>query len=59
MSILKNKMGEKERHSRSWKGIDFGVYVVKDPNYNMIMMYTYSVLMVCDDQKEGKRLSRR
>ena len=35
----KNKIGEHEYHSRNWKGVEFDVFISKDPNYNMIMMY--------------------
>ena len=48
----KKEIGEHDCHSGNWKGFDFDVFVVKDLNYNMIMMPTYSGIMVRDDQKE-------
>ena len=50
--ILKNKIGEHDCHSVNFKGVDFDAFVVKEPNYKMIMMSTYSGPEVRDDQKE-------
>ena len=36
----KKEIGEHDCHSGNWKGFDFDVFVVKDPNYSMIMMST-------------------
>ena len=52
MPILKKEIGDHDCHSVNWKGVEFDVFVVKDMNYNMIMMPTYSGIMVRDDQKE-------
>ena len=52
MPILKKEIGDHDCHSVNWKGVEFDVFVVKDMNYNMIMMSTYSGIMVRDDQKE-------
>ena len=49
-------MGEHDRLSGNWKGVDFDTFVVKEPNYNVIMMYTYSGIVVCEGQKEGYRM---
>ena len=60
-------IGEHECLSWNWKGVDFDVFVVKEPKYIidfkvssnwilytiMIMMSTYSGLVVRDDKKEG------
>ena len=32
------------------------MFVVKEPNYNMIIMYTYSGIMVSEGQKEEYRM---
>ena len=58
MPILKKYIGEHICHSRKWKGVDFDVFVIKYPNYNMMMMSTYSGIMVCNDQKEEYQFSR-
>ena len=50
MTIAKKK-GDHDCVSGNFKGVEFDVFVVKDPNYNMIMMSKYSGLMVRDDQK--------
>ena len=34
----KNEIGEHDCHSVNWQGVAFDVFVVKDTNYNMIMM---------------------
>ena len=36
----KKKIGEHECHSRNWKEFYFAVFVVKEKNYNIIMMST-------------------
>ena len=51
MTIAKKK-GDHDCVSGNFKGVEFDVFVVKDPNYNMIMMSTYSGLMVCNNKKE-------
>ena len=38
--------------SINWKGSDFNVFFVKKSDYNMIIMSTYSEIMVCKVQKE-------
>ena len=52
------ELGNHDCHSVNWKGVDFDVFVVKDLNYNMIMIPTYSGIMVCGDQKEEYQLSK-
>ena len=51
MAILKKRIGENDFHSGNWKGVDFGVFFIKDMNCNIIMMSIYSRLVVHDDQK--------
>ena len=51
-------MGENDCHSGNWNVIEFDVFVVKDSNYSVIIMSTYSGIMVCDDKKEEYLLSK-
>ena len=57
MPIVK-KICEHDCLSRNLMGVYLCVFVVKYPNYNMIMMSTHSGLMVCDDQKEEYKMSK-
>ena len=51
MAILKGGgIGKNDCHQVNWKGVGFYVFVVKYPNCNIIMMSTYSGIIVCDDQ---------
>ena len=43
---------------RKLEGIWIFLFVVKEPTYNMIMMSTYSGIVVRDDQKEEYRYSK-
>ena len=45
MTIMKKK-GDHDCLSGDFKGVEFDVFVVKDPNYNMIMMSTYYGLII-------------
>ena len=38
--VEKKYIGKHDCHSGNLKGVDFGVFFVKDQNYNMIMMST-------------------
>ena len=49
---FEEKIGENDCHSGNWKGGDFYVFFIKEENFNMVIMSTYSWLMVRDDQKE-------
>ena len=49
---------EHDCHSGNWKGFDFDVFVVKEPNDNMIMVSIYSRIIVSGDQKEEYWLSK-
>ena len=55
MPIKKKEIGEHDCHLVNWKGVNFYVFVLKDPNYNMITMSKYSVIMLYDYQKEEYR----
>ena len=52
------EMGENDCHSGNWNVIEFDVFVVKYSNYSVIIMSTYSGIMVCDDKKEEYLLSK-
>ena len=54
----KKEMCELDCHSGNWKGFYFDLFVVKEPNYIVVMMSTYYGLMYCDDQKEEYRFSK-
>ena len=59
MTICKKmKIGEHECLSGNFKGLDFDVFVVKEPYCNMIMMYTYSGTMVNNYQNQEYQLSK-
>ena len=47
----KKETGENDCLSGNWKGLGSDVLVLKQGNYNMIMMYTYSSIVVCEGQK--------
>ena len=51
MPILNQEKGEHDCLSVNWKGVYFDVIVVKEENYNIIIIFTYSGLMVCEGQK--------
>ena len=40
------------------RDLNFFLFVVKEPTHNMIMMSTYSGIVVRDDQKEEYRYSK-
>ena len=51
-------MGDHDCHLGNWGLVDFDVFVEKELNYKMIMMSTYSGLMVHYDQKEEYKFSK-
>ena len=51
MPIMKKETGENDCLSGNWKGLGSYVLVLKQENYNMVMMYTYSRIVVCECQK--------
>ena len=51
MPVVKKEAGENDCLSVNLKGLGSDLLVLKQENYNMIMMYTYSRIVVCEGQK--------
>ena len=44
------------RISGEWEKTEFNIFVLKEPDYNIMMMSTFSVLTVSEGQKEERRM---
>ena len=58
MLIVKRKHCEHDCLSINFTVVDFYVVFVKEKNYNMIMISTYSGIIVCECQKEECLISK-
>ena len=52
-----NRKGWHHCHSVNCKGKYFDVFVFKEPNYSMMIKYTYSGIAVRESQKESYQIS--